>query len=110
MSVKAGLTRAKRVRETPEYAGCVRRMVRAHGRRVGGADPEDLGELVGLYEVVGEAVADAVAGLREGGCSWAQIARGLGITRQAAQQRFGLKSPVRVMPGQVGLWSDSEDD
>lgn len=45
MSVKRRLT-PKRERETPEYAAMVRRIIRAHGRRVIHADPEDLAELV----------------------------------------------------------------
>ena len=105
MSVKRRLTRE---REIPEYAGMVRRVIRAHGRRVGDADPEDLEGLVEMREVVDEAISDAVRGLRAGGCSWAQIARGLGTTRQAAQQRFGERraSALRGVPaGQCDLWS-----
>lgn len=85
----------------------VRRIIRAHGRRVGGADPEDLVELAELRDVVEEAIADAVRGLREGGCSWAQVARGLGTTRQAAQQRYGAtgRTPGDPMRGQLDLWS-----
>ena len=35
-----------------------------------------------------QAINEAVTGLREFGYSWADIARPLGITRQAAQQRW----------------------
>jgi hypothetical protein len=79
----------KREREIPEYAGFVRRSIRAHGRRVADADPEDLLDLLALHEVLDAAIEDAVRGQRAAGFSWAQIARPLGITRQAAQQRFG---------------------
>lgn len=106
MSVKSRLT-AKRVRETPEYAAFVRRAIRSHGRRVGDADPEDLAELLEMRETLDEAIAEAVAGLRAGGCSWAQVARGLGTSRQAAQQRYGTseRRPAGApMPGQVDLW------
>lgn len=61
MSVKRRLT-AKRVRETPEYAAMVRRIIRAHGRRVGDADPEDLAEMLEMREVLDEAIAEAVTG------------------------------------------------
>jgi hypothetical protein len=88
MSVKARLT-VKRLRELPEYVGMVRRIIAAQGRRVAGADPEDLAELAGLHTIVDRAVAEAVAGQRSAGFSWAEIGRGLGITRQAAQQRYG---------------------
>jgi hypothetical protein len=94
------------VRETPEFAKFVRRTIRAHGRRCGGADPEDLTELVEMSATLAEAVGDAVAGLRANGFSWAQIGRALGMTRQAAQQRFGERRPRSdVMPGQVELWA-----
>lgn len=81
----------RREREIPAYASAVRRMIRSHGRRVGDADPEDLPGLLAMREVVDEAIEDAVRGQREAGFSWAQIARGLGTTRQAAQQRFGIR-------------------
>jgi hypothetical protein len=87
MSVKGRLTQ-KRERECPEYAAFVRRSIRAHGRRVGNADPEDLAELVAMRESLDEAIAQAVRGQRENGFSWAAIGRGLGVTRQAAQQAF----------------------
>jgi hypothetical protein len=41
-----------------------------------------------------DALQTAVDGMREQqGYSWADIGEGLGITRQAAQQRFGRKAP-----------------
>ena len=36
-----------------------------------------------------EAISQAVTGLRGAGYSWAEIAGRLGVTRQAAQQRWG---------------------
>ncbi len=106
--VKRRLT-AKRERETPEYAAFVRRAIRSHGRRVADADPEDLAELVAMHEVLTLAIDDAVLGMRAArSVSWAQIGRALGITRQAAQQRYGQRSqrnPSGAMPGQVDLWS-----
>ncbi len=81
----------KRERDIPSFAGMVRRTLRALGRRVADADPEDLVELLELREVVEEAIAEAVRGQRGNGFSWAEIARGLGTTRQAAQQRFGIR-------------------
>lgn len=47
------------------------------------------GELVALAEAVGRATHAAVSGLRAAGYSWAEIASRLGISRQAAQQRWG---------------------
>lgn len=66
----------------------MRRMIRAHGKRVAEADPVDLGDLVALREVLDQAVGVAVAGLRAQGNSWAAIAEGLGISRQAAWEAY----------------------
>jgi hypothetical protein len=76
--------------ETPEYAAMLRRMIRAYGRRVGEADDVDLAEMVAMREVLEEAIADAVAGQRANyDRSWAEVARGLGVSRQYAQRRYG---------------------
>jgi hypothetical protein len=75
--------------ETPEFAGMVRRMIRAYGRRVAEADEVDLSTMVELRDQVEAAIAEAVAGQRKNGASWARIGAGLGITRQAAFQRYG---------------------
>jgi hypothetical protein len=56
--------------ENDDYGAFARRIVAAHGRRIAAGDV-------------------AVAGLRRVGYSWAEIASRLGITRQAAQQRWG---------------------
>ena len=80
--------------ETPEYLAMMRRMIRAAGRRVAGADPEDLAQLVELRDALDAAIADAVAGQREMGSSWADIARGLGCTRQSAHERFGVRATL----------------
>lgn len=93
MGVKGRLTRRpRREREIPEFADMVSRMIRAHGRRVADADPEDLGSLLELRDELEQAIARAVWGQRANGFSWAQISRGLGTTRQAAQQRYGDRS------------------
>lgn len=108
MSVKPRLTRVRREREVPEYAGMVRRVIRAHGRRVAAADPEDLVELVEMRDVVEEAISEAVSGLRSGGCSWGQIGRALGLSRQAVRQRYGpvpQSGTSRPMVGQLDLFA-----
>lgn len=82
--------RAKRERETPEYAAMVRRMLLAHGRRVADADPEDLAELVAMRDTLELAIAQAVTGMRaKHGRSWADVARGLGTSRQYAAKAYG---------------------
>lgn len=89
MSVKDGLTPNRRV-ETPEYVGMLKRMIRACARRVADGDDVDLADMIELRDEVEAAIASAVAGQRElHGASWADVARGLGTTRQAAQMRYG---------------------
>jgi len=90
-TVKRTLTpnRRRRVVENDEYAAFIRRAVRAHGRRVAGGDIEALHDLLTLASEVEHALDIAVAGLRAFGYSWAEIANRIGVTRQAAQQRWG---------------------
>jgi hypothetical protein len=90
-AVKARLTpkRPRRQVENDEYAAFVRRILRAYGRRVGDGDVEALALMLGLAEEIDTAIAEAVKGLRTRGYSWAEIGSRLGITRQAAQQRWG---------------------
>src|SRR6266542_3323977 len=75
--------------ENDDYAAFARRVVAAHGRRIAAGDVERLRDLVALAEEVDRATDTAVAGLRRVGYSWTEIANRLGITRQAAQQRWG---------------------
>jgi hypothetical protein len=76
--------------ENDDYGAFVRRIVAAHGRRIAAGDVECLRDLVALAEEVDRATDAAVTGLRQHGYySWADIANRLGITRQAAQQRWG---------------------
>jgi hypothetical protein len=90
-TVKATLTpkRLRRQVENDEYAAFVRRILRAYSRRVGNGDVEALTLLVGLADEIDAAMAEAVKGLRGEGYSWADIGSRLGISRQAAQQRWG---------------------
>jgi len=75
--------------ENDEYAAFTRRIVRAYARRVASGDVEALTDMVALASVLDDAIGQAVTGLRSHGYSWADIANRLGITRQAAQQRWG---------------------
>lgn len=79
--------------ENTDYAGFVSRVISAHGRRVQGGDIEGLPALVGLATELDQAITSAVTGLRAAGYSWAEIAGRLGITRQAAHQRWGHHPP-----------------
>ena len=90
-TVKARLTpkRPRRQVENDEYSAFVRRILRAYARRVGGGGVEALALILGLADEIDAAIAEAVKGLRERGYSWAEIGSRLGVTRQAAQQRWG---------------------
>jgi DNA-directed RNA polymerase specialized sigma24 family protein len=81
--------RVRRVVENDEYGAFIRRIITAYSRRVAAGDVEALRDLVNLSDQLDNAIAQAVLGLRAFGYSWADIAARLGITRQAAQQRWG---------------------
>lgn len=97
-TVKTGLTperpthrhrsRTRRICENDDYAAFTRRIVTAHGRRIGHGDIEGLTDLAHLAEDIDTAVRHAVTGLRAAGFSWTDIATRLGTTRQAAHQRY----------------------
>jgi hypothetical protein len=76
--------------ETTEYLrSMMPRMIRAAGRRAGDADPEDLADLIALREVLDAAIRDAVTTQRETyGRSWADVARGIGVGRQTAYDKY----------------------
>jgi hypothetical protein len=91
-TVKRTLTPKQRRRdvvENDEYAAFARRIVRAHGRRVASGDIEALRDLLALAREIDQATDTAVCGLRQFGYSWGEIATRIGVTRQAAQQRWG---------------------
>lgn len=93
--VNPGLTAKRRSRpvvENDTYAAFSRRVIAAHARRIATGDIEALPDLTALYDDLDQAVHDAVLGLRACGYSWTEIATRLGITRQAAHQRWGLTS------------------
>jgi hypothetical protein len=71
------------------YAGFARRIITTHGRRIAAGDLAGLSDLVALAEHLDTTIQSAVLGLRAHGYSWAEIGLQLGMTRQAAQQRWG---------------------
>jgi hypothetical protein len=78
--------------ETTEYAGMLRRMIRAYGKRVGDADVEDLATMLELQRELDAAIQLAVDAQREQhGRSWADIAKATGTSRQAAQKKYGAQ-------------------
>lgn len=82
----------------PERLTRAQRELRALVREVGSNDPEALAELVGLAEWLRHEGLPAAAGEQVArGYSWADVARPLGISRQAAWARFGAAgAPSRV--------------
>lgn len=82
-------TRRREHVENDAYTAFCTRIIRAAGRRVADGDVDALPDLLSLVGEVDEALTTAVTGLRDFGYSWAEIASRLGITRQAAQQRWG---------------------
>jgi hypothetical protein len=80
--------------ENGAYSAFLRRAIRAAGRRVGGGDVEGLADLLSLAGELDRAIDAAVGGLRGAGYSWGEIASRVGVTRQAAQQRWGCTADV----------------
>lgn len=86
-----------RIVETAEYGQMMRRMLKAYRRRIAqpghAGDIAELASLAAMAADVDAAITQAVAGLRDD-YSWADIGAALGITRQAAYQRYGLRRGV----------------
>src|SRR3954464_14840217 len=77
--------------ENDAYLVFVARVITAAGKRIATGDVDALPDLAQLSADLDAALITAVQGLREFGYSWEQIASRLGVTRQAAQQRWGGK-------------------
>ena len=90
-TVKPALTRKRRRRhvENDEYAAFTRRVLRGYGRRIAAGDIDALYDAASLSAQLDHTIKEAVSGLRDRGYSWADIGLQLGVTRQAAQQRWG---------------------
>jgi len=90
-TVKRALTpnRRRRVVENEEYTAFARRVLCAYSRRIATGDIETLTSMVGLHSDLETAIRHAVIGLRGFGYSWAEIGARLGVSKQAAQQRWG---------------------
>jgi hypothetical protein len=79
--------------ENDDYAAFAQRILRAYARRITSGDIDALTSLTSLGTEVENAIRQSVIGLRESGYSWADIGLRLGVTRQAAQQRWGDTQP-----------------
>lgn len=74
--------------EGPDMVAFLRRVARAMVRRAGEGDREMLACMAEMYEYLGISLGDAARAAHAHGYSWTEIAAELGITRQAARQRF----------------------
>lgn len=87
------MSRRDPIVENDAYAGFMRRAVRAYGRRVGDGDLPALADLVKLRDLVDDAIREGAQVAHERhGYSWTEIAAELGVSRQAARQRFTRKA------------------
>ena len=75
--------------ENDAYLVFVARVITAAGKRVATGDVDALPDLAHLSADLDAALITAVSGLWGFGYSWEQIASRLGVTRRAAQQRWG---------------------
>ena len=102
-SVNRSLTPKRRPRavENDDYAAFVQRVIRAYSRRVASGDIDALTAMAILSGDLDHAITEAISALRtRHGYSWAEIGTRLGITRQAAQQRWGdTSSMVTTLDG-----------
>jgi len=85
----ARTTSASAQTEADKYGAFVRRIMRAYGRRVADRDIEGLAGLAGLRTELDAQIAETAKALQAQGYSWAEIGRTLGVSKQAAQQRYG---------------------
>jgi len=83
--------RRTRLVENDEYAAFLRRAITAYSRRVAAGDVDAITDMASVAAELDVAMRHAVTGLRNFGYSWAAIGARLGITRQAAQQRWGVQ-------------------
>jgi DNA-directed RNA polymerase specialized sigma24 family protein len=87
--------RESRVTETPDFGAAALRLVKALGKRAAD-DVEQLPELVKLRNALDlELERAAVLAVVEGGWSWGDVGRVLGVSRQYAHRRYsGLAERV----------------
>jgi hypothetical protein len=90
--------RGPRVVENTEFTAFGSRVIRAAGRRVAAGDVDALPALANLAAELDAAIGTAVVGLRAAGYSWSEIAARLGVTRQAAHQRWAAATAAATTP------------
>ena len=83
--------RRRRRAENDEYAAFVRRVLRAYAARVALGDIDAVADMVAISGEMNALIAEAVRGLRDKGYSWADVGQRLGVSRQAAFERWGKR-------------------
>ena len=95
-TVKPSLTRKRPTKavEADQFDAFARRILRAYARRVAAGDVEALRTLTALAAELDAVTRLAVTGLRQRpyAYSWGEIADRLGVSRQAAQMRYGERA------------------
>jgi hypothetical protein len=81
---------ARREVDNRDFLAFARRIVAAAGRRAAD-DPEAFADLLGLLAELDAAAVTAAAALRDEGYSWQDIGAACGVSKQAAQKRWGRK-------------------
>lgn len=74
-----------------QFVAFLRRVVRASSRRVAEGDEPELAELFAVREDLDDAICTAIEGQLAIGKSWSQVAAGMGMTRQGAQQWYSRR-------------------
>lgn len=89
---RGGRRRSRRERpEVPELASAAKRFARALAARAAEGDDLALESLVEVGAAVDVALGEAARAMHGFGYSWTEIGDRLGITRQAARQRFAAR-------------------
>jgi len=81
-----------REREAASVGGAVARQIIALGRRAAEGDLLALEELQAIEQLAREVTTKAGAAAHASGYSYRQLADALGVSRQAAHERFGFTS------------------
>jgi hypothetical protein len=77
--------------ENDAYAAFAHRILAAYARRIAGGNIESPSLLMALAADIDAAIGQAITGLHAFRYSWVDIATRLGVTRQAARQRWGAR-------------------
>jgi hypothetical protein len=100
--VASGLPDARRETTDPEFRAFLLRLVNAYGARIAGSGPETLADAVAVREALDLVIDAGVETCRAEPweASWAEIGAATGLSRSAAQERWGRLGGTRKPGGQ----------